>query len=515
VCDQFEEEGMGVHDFTVYSVIKRSAILYRDRTALICGDQRITYQEYLTRVDRVSDGLRADGVEKGDRIAILALNSAEFLYLYGAAARIGAIVLPINWRLKPEEIAYILSDASPRVIFTDNEFQAMTAPLIARLDFIEKSYSMGQAQEGFAAFGELLDKKAEFPEIEVHSDDPYVIIHTAAVQGKSRGAVMSHGSLLQANLQIVALWNITPEDCNLGMLPIFHVSGLGFWLMLTHAGGTNIILPRFDPDQALKCIQENKVTMFAEFPPMLTTMLDRNKELQYDLSSLRHAGGMDGPDTVKRFQAECGATFWAAFGQSETSGMVTLAPYFERPASAGQPCLMSEVKIVDEYGNFAETGKTGEIVVRGPAVFKGYWNLEKETEHTFRRGWHHTGDMGRFDEDGYLYYAGRMPEKELIKPGGENVYPAEVEKAILEHPLVEEAVVFGVPDEQWGEAIKAVCVLRKGESLETSELIEFVASRIARFKKPKHVVFVAVLPKMEDGSVHRAEVKAKYSESST
>ena len=501
---------MGANDFTVYSVIKRSAILYRDRTALICGDQRITYQEYLTRVDRVADGLRADGLKKGDRIAVLALNSAEFLYLYGAAAKIGAIVLPINWRLKSEEIAYILSDASPRVIFVDNDFQAVTAPLMARLNFIEKSYSMGQAEKGFAAFGELLDKKPEFTDIEVHSDDPYVILHTAAVEGKSRGAVMSHGSLLQANLQIVALWNITPEDCGLGVLPICHVTGLGFWLMLTHAGGTNILLPRFDPDHALKCIQERKVTMFAEFPPILMNMLDRNKELKYDLSTLRHVGGMDAPDTVRRFQKESGVTFWAAFSQAETSGVVTMAPYFERPGSAGLPCLMSEVKIVDGHGNFVETGKTGEIVVRGPGVFNGYWNLETETAYTFRDGWHHTGDMGRFDEEGYFYYAGRMPEKELIKPGGENVYPAEVEKAILEHPSVEEVAVFGVPDERWGEAIKAVCVLRKGESLETSELIQFVASRIAGFKKPKHVVFVPELPKTEDGSVHREEVKAKY-----
>jgi len=501
---------MGAHDFTVYSVIRRNAIINRERTALISGDRKLTYQDYLGFVDRIADGLLADGMKKGDRIAVLALNSIEFLCLYGAAAKIGVILLPINWRLKPEEIGDILSQAMPKGLFVDSEFQAIAASLISRFDFIEKSYSLGPAQEGFAGFSELLAKGSKFGEIDVHSDEPYVILPTAAVDGRSRGAVISHQNLLQAVFQIVALWGITSDDCNLAMAPLFHATGLGLWLMPTFTGGTNIVLPKFDPDQVLKTIQERRVTIFAEFPPMLMNLLDRNKELQYDLSSLRHVAGLDRPDTVKRFEEESGATFWTAFGQSETSGVVTMSPYFERPGSVGQPCMMSEVRIVDEHDHFAETGKSGEIVVRGPGVFTGYWNLEEETMKTFRNGWHHTGDMGWLDADGYLYHTGRMPSKDLIKPGGENVYAAEVEKAILQHPLVRETVVFGVPDETWGEAIKAVCVLRKGGALQGSELIEFVASRIASFKKPKHITFVLELPKRQDGSVHREEVKAKY-----
>jgi long-chain acyl-CoA synthetase len=240
---------------------------------------------------------------------------------------------------------------------------------------------------------------------------------------------------------------------------------------------------------------------------MLTTLLDRNEELKLDISSLRILGGLDSPETVKRYEELSGGVYWTAYGQSETTGFVALAPYFEKPGSAGLPAYMADVEIVDPQGEFVEPGAPGEIVVRGPMVFKGYWNLDKDNEYTFRDGWHHTGDMGRFDEDGYLWYAGRMPEKELIKPGGENVYPSEVEKVILEHPAVMEAAVIGVPDKQWGEAIKAVCVLKQGESLEESELIEFVAARIARFKKPKHVVFVSELPKAGDGSIDRAKVK--------
>jgi acyl-CoA synthetase (AMP-forming)/AMP-acid ligase II len=205
-----------------------------------------------------------------------------------------------------------------------------------------------------------------------------------------------------------------------------------------------------------------------------------------------------------------GATFWAAYGQSETSGLISFAPYFERPGSAGMPIFMAEIEIVDDYGNVLIAGTSGEIVVRGPMVFKGYWNLEKENEYAFRDGWHHTGDNGYLDKDGYLWYVGRKAEKELIKPGGENVYPAEVEKVLLEHPLVEEALVIGVPDKQWGEAIKAICVLKQGESLAEKDLIEFVATRIARYKKPKYVVFVPRLPKDESGLNDRQKIKAEY-----
>jgi acyl-CoA synthetase (AMP-forming)/AMP-acid ligase II len=304
---------------------------------------------------------------------------------------------------------------------------------------------------------------------------------------------------------------LTEKDCNLGMLPLFHVGGLSTTLTVMQASGTNIILPKFDADLALRHIQEDKVSLFGEFPPMLTTLLDKAQETNCDLSCLRAVIGLDQPDTVKRFQEVTGGTFWASYGQTETSGLVSLAPYFERPGSAGLPCFMSQVEIMDNYGNIMEPGVTGEIVVRGPMVFNGYWNLDKDNAYLFREGWHHTGDMGSFDTDGYLWYKGRKNEKELIKPGGENVYPAEVEKVILEHPMIEEVSVIGYPDKKWGEAIKAVCVLRKGCILKEEDLIEFVAARIARFKKPKYVVFVSSLPKSEDGAIDREEVKTVYS----
>ena len=501
---------MGIYDFTIYSIIKRNTIVNGERTAWILGDERVTHQEYLERVDRLACGLSKAGLGKSDRIGVLAQNNLEFAYLYGAAAKLGAIMLPINWRLQSEEVEYIIADGGPKVIFADSEFQAQVAPLLSKFDFLKHGYAMGAAEGDFAAFTDLMQNEGDGPEPDVNADDPYVIIHTAAVAGKPRGATLSHRAIITSNIQSMYIWNITAEDCHLCMLPLFHIAGLGTTLTLLHAGGTNVVLAKFDPDLALKHIMENRVSVFVEFPPMLSTLLERNEELKYDLSSLRVVGGLDAPDTMKKYEELTGGTFWTGFGQSETSGFVSFAPVFEKPGSAGIPGFMAEVKLMDRHGSFVETGKTGEIVVRGPVVFNGYWNLEEDNAYTFRYGWHHTGDMGRFDEDGYLFYAGRMPEKELIKPGGENVYPAEVEKVILEHPLIEEVSVIGVPDKKWGEAIKAVCVLKKGKSLKESELIEFVASKIARFKKPKHVVYVPDLPKSDDGTIDRSKVKEEY-----
>jgi long-chain acyl-CoA synthetase len=219
--------------------------------------------------------------------------------------------------------------------------------------------------------------------------------------------------------------------------------------------------------------------------------------------------GLDAPDTIERYQQTTGGTFYSMYGQTETSCLTTLGRYDDRPGAAGQPIALGLVELVDDNDNPVPAGQEGEITLIGPMVFKGYWNLDDDNAHTFRNGRHHTGDMGRFDEDGFLWYAGRKPEKELIKPGGENVYPAEVEQVILEHPAVAQTVVFGVPDPKWKEGIKAVCVLETDQSLTAGELIEFVGQRIARYKKPQYIEFVASLPE-KDGAIDRQAVKVRY-----
>ena len=205
-----------------------------------------------------------------------------------------------------------------------------------------------------------------------------------------------------------------------------------------------------------------------------------------------------------------GGKFYSLYGQTETSCLATFGRYNEKPGSAGKPIPLAEISLVDDYDRPVPVGQVGEITMKGPMVFKGYWNLPEDNAYTFREGWHHTGDMGRFDEEGFLWYAGRKAEKELIKPGGENVYPAEVEKVILQHPAVETTVVFGVPDPKWKEGIKAVCQLKEGQTIEPQELIDFVGERIARFKKPHYVEFVVDIPLLEDGSLDRDGIKKLY-----
>lgn len=504
---------MGLYDYTIYSILRRNVRVFGNRIALKFGEEGISYNEFCEKVDRLACGLLEVGLQKGDRIGVIAQNCLEYIYLYLAAAKIGAIMLPVNWRLKAQEIEYILRDATPKIVFIGPEYQDMLNQMIPGIDFVERHYAIGRSGENFASFNELMENSMVCPLLPVHSDDAYVIIYTAAVGGRPRGATLTHRGLVVSNLQAMYYFQLTERDCNLSMLPLFHLAGLGAFLNVMQAGGLNIILEKFDVNIALKHIEQDKVTIFGEFPPMLTSLLDSVKDSSCELSSLRAVFGIDHPDTIKRFEDMTGATFWTAFGQSETSGFVSFSPYFERPGSVGLPSCFADVEVMDDCGNIMDTKGVGEIVVRGPLVFKGYWNLDKDNEYTFRDGWHHTGDMGYFDIDGYLWYAGRMAEKELIKPGGENVYPVEVEDVILLHPAVEEVSVIGVPDKEWGEAIKAICVLKKDMLISETEMIDFVASRIARYKKPKYVVFVLNLPKTEEGNIDRGVVKIEHGKS--
>lgn len=501
---------MGLHDFTVYDLIVRNARIFRNREAWIAGDRRMTFHEFLEETDRVAAALYHVGIRKGDRLGILSQNCLEFVLLYGAAARLGAVMLPINWRLTPAEVEYILNDGRPKVFFAGNEYLSLARELTAKLPFVEDLYAF-RDEQGTKTFSDLLPVAGDaLPDIDVSQNDPYLIIHTAAVAGKPRGAMLSQGNIIAGNLQHIAVMGLGESDSYIHLLPLFHIADVALFFSVFHAGGKNVLLPRFDVESALQLMEKERITAIGEFPPMLGMLLDRLEKKEYDISSLRHVSGIDYRENIERLKRRANAEFWIGFGQSETTGMVTVCPYSEKPGCAGKEGPLAEIKLVDENDREVETGKPGEICVRGPLVFLGYWNLEEDNRYTFRGGWHHTGDIGRLDEDGYLWYVKRKAEKELIKPGGENVYPAEVEKAVLENPEVAEVSVIGVRDPEWGEAIKAICVLKPGSSLTGKELIDFVASRIARYKKPKYVQFVPALPKGQDGSIDRDKVKAEY-----
>ena len=321
---------------------------------------------------------------------------------------------------------------------------------------------------------------------------------------------MSHGNLISANIHINLHTNQSADDVHLNILPLFHVGGLFMATAAFHAGALNINMSKFDAAQAVDLIEKKKISVMFDFAPILSSVLEQAEKTGKDIKTLQHVPGLESPEVIEKYQKLTGGAFYCMYGQTETSAIATMWRYSDRPGSAGKPIQLADVRLVDDQDHPVPVGEVGEIAVKGPMIFKGYWNLPEDTAAAFRGGWHHTGDLGRFDEDGFLWYAGRKAEKELIKPGGENVYPAEVEKAVLEHPSVEKVVVFGVPDPKWKEGIKAVCQLKAGKTLAAGELIKFVGQRIASFKKPQYVEFVAELPLLKDGSPDRAKVKALY-----
>jgi len=503
---------MGLHDYTFYDLISRNAVSYNSRPAWFeVDDERLlTFAEYKDQVDHLACGLQKAGIKKSDCIGAFGKNSLEYFLLYGAAAALGAIVLPINWRLSAEEAVFNLNDGAPEFIFVDPEYQEMIKDNQAKLLSVKKILNLKPPGGDFDSFDTLLKNDGQFAPVEVADDDGAVIIHPAAVAGRPRGALLSQGNIISANTHLNLLMHLSTNDVNLSILPLFHVGGLFTATGAFHSGALNVNMSKFDATRAVNLIEEKKVSVMFDFSPILGSILEAAEKSGRDISSLQHVVGLESPDIIEKYQETIGGTFYCMYGQTETSAIATMGRYSDKPGSAGRTIALADVRLVDDDDNPVPVGQVGEIAVKGPMVFNEYINLPEDTAHALRGGWHHTGDLGRFDEDGYLWYEGRKAEKELIKPGGENVYPAEVEKVILEHPDVERTVVFGVPDPKWKEGIKAVCQLKAGQHIEPQELINFVGSRIASFKKPQHVEFVSEIPLLEDDSPDRARVKELY-----
>ena len=503
---------MAIYDFTIYDLITRNARSFGNKIAWFEADDRRTwtFAEYKEQVDRLAGGLQAAGLRKGDRLGILGKNCFEYFLLYGAAAALGAVVLPINWRLSADEICFNLNDCEPEALFVDQEYQDLVQGLQDRLPSVRAYYNLKQGAGDFTTFEALLSPTEDFVPADVATDDGFVIIHTAAIGGRPRGALLSHGNLLFAGLQFSYFFHLGPEDVHLNILPLVHAGGLFIALASFLAGSRNVNMSRFEPARAVELIEEQRASILIEFSPILAALLEEHRKRGSDMSSLKAVAGLDTPATIEQYQQTTGGTFYCLYGQTETSCMVTFGRYGERPGSAGRTIPLAQLNLVDEEGQLVPMGRKGEIITRGPMVFKGYWNLPEESAYTFRNGWHHTGDLGRFDEEGFLWYEGRKAEKELIKPGGENVYPAEVEQVICRHPSVENAVVFGVPDPKWKEGIKAVCQVKEGQEIDPRAVIDFVGERIAGYKKPQYVEFVKDMPTLPDGSPDRAKIKSLY-----
>ena len=501
---------LSVHAFTIHDMIARGAAVHGDAPAVIQGERVVSFQTLAQRVDELAAGLVGLGLAPGDRICILAQNDAAYLELYGACARQGLIAYPINWRLTAQEVERVVERARPAMMVVDASTQALVGGWLAGAG-VSHRYQLGEgAGAGFAPLATLYRPGAAPAPAEVPADAPFAVISTAAVDVIPRGAVLTHANVIAANLTTIGSLGFTARDRYLAALPLFHVSALGMAMAHMHAGGASVIVSRFDPAEAVALIDRHQVTHLSDFPPVLSTLLDAAEKAGSALASLTHVSGLDTPPTIQRLHEKTRAQFWTGFGQSETSGFVTIQRVDERPGASGRPVPSARVRLVDDYDREVPEGTPGEIVVRGPLVFQGYFGQPDVTAYTFRNGWHHTGDVGRFDAEGYLHYVKRKPEKELIKPGGENVYPAEVEAVIMQMAGVTGVCVYGIPDAKWGEAVKAVVEVAAPGAHTAQQVTDFVGGKIARFKRPHVVTFCDALPRTAEGTIDREAVKAKW-----
>lgn len=497
-----------LHNLTYFDIYERNALYTGSSCAIHWKGSDITYSDLFLQAGKLANGLKNLNLAFGSRVAVLCKNHPVFFHLFGAASALNIALVLINRRLSRDEISFIIEDTTPSLIICDKEMADQARTLTASFSFLEHCYVVDDKKD--SGFSKLYhDTPIENP-VPCRPTDPFIIIHTAAVQGKPRGAALGQENLILANQQIINAYRLDETKTYLNILPLFHIMGINIGLGTLQAGGKNVIQEKFEPLKTLKLIQEQKVNIFGSFPPILTNLIDAMEDGEFDLSSLEIAAGLEMPDTAKKWEEVTNSKFWTMYGQTETSGLITFAEYFAKPGSAGMISPLANIKISDEFDRLLPPGETGEILVKGPLVFQGYWNADELNAHTFRGGRHHTGDLGMIDSDGFLFFKGRKAEKELIKPGGENVFPAEVEQTILEHDAIKDVCVFGVPDPKFGEGIKAVCSLNPGCKLTKDDLIKFCGSRIAGYKKPRYVEFITELPKSADGIIDREKIKIKY-----
>jgi fatty-acyl-CoA synthase len=493
--------------------LTRRASLTPARRALVFEGQTWTYAQLDRRANALAHALRDLGVRHGDRVAYLDLNHPNFLLTLVAAARLGAIHVPLNFRLTAPELSFIIGDAGVHTLVHDEAF-AETVDRI-RGEISCRQLVSTAARPGVHSLDSLLLGRPGDPlDTQVSTDDVAVIMYTSGTTGRPKGAMLTHGNLLWNNVNAFLAYDSSVDDVTLVCAPLFHIGGLNVTMLSALMKGATVVLMRaFDPGEVLELIARQRVTTMFGVPAMFLFMSQHPAFATADLSSVRHfiCGGAPVPEALIRVYGARGICFAQGYGLTETSPFVTLVPMeraLEKVGSAGLPPMFTDVRLVDERGDDVPTGERGEVVVRGPNVMKGYWNRPEATAETIVDGWLHTGDVGVQDAEGYYYIVDR--KKDMVISGGENVYPAEVEDCLYQHPGVAEVAVIGVPDSRWGEAVLAVVVRRPGATVEEQDIVDFTQGRLARYKQPRRVVFADALPRNPAGKVLKFELRQRF-----
>jgi fatty-acyl-CoA synthase len=476
------------------------------RTALIHSGRRPTYADLHRRTTRLAHALREAGVRRGDRVAYLGPNHPSFLETMFAVGALGAVFVPLNTRLAAPEIAHQLADsAATALIHAASLYDATDSPAAP----VRLRVEVGPDYE------ELLAAAPDEPIDEpVTLDDPCIIMYTSGTTGRPKGAMLTHGNLTWNAVNLLIDQDLAADETALVVAPLFHTAGLNMLtLPVLLKGGTCVLVEAFDPGGTLDFIEEHGITFMFGVPAMYDQMARHPRWPDADLSSLRTltCGGAPVPPSLIAAYQERGLTFQQGYGMTEASpGTLFLDAEHavSKAGSAGVPHFFTDVRLVRPDLTPADIGEPGEVMVSGPNVIPGYWGLPQETAAAFSDGWFRSGDLARADEDGYVYVVDRV--KDMIISGGENIYPAEVENALLAHPDIVECAVIGLPDEKWGEVPRAVVVVREGARLGPDEVLASLAGRIAKYKIPKSVVVADELPRTASGKLLKPRIRSLY-----
>jgi fatty-acyl-CoA synthase len=480
--------------------------------------RRLTYQQFNERANRLANGWRqAWGVRKGDRIAILAKNCAEYLEAFFAAAKIGAILVPINIRLAGPELTYIFNDCEPKGMVLGEDFLGVISDVRGEIHVSNYLLLDGAEEDGLTPYETFLRTADDgYPELEEPNslDEPHVILYTSGTTGNPKGAIQTHGNILFNSLNANIALDIVSTDVTLCGLPLFHTGGLHVMTTPTiHAGGTVVIQRAFDAGEALKLIREKEVNTVFFVSTMWQFMCQHEDFAKTDFSGLRLAwtGGAPCPISVIEAYQKKGVVFRQGYGLTEVGPDAMILPAEDavrKAGSIGKPPFHSVLRVVNEDDADVGAGEVGELIFRGPTVTPGYWNKPDASAEALKGGWFHTGDLAYKDEEGYVYIVDR--KKDMFISGGENVYPVQIEKVIYQYPKVAEVAVFGIPDEKWGEVGHAVICTKPGEVLTEQEVINFLQDKVARFKIPKSVSFMDTLPRNPAGKVLKRVLREPY-----
>ncbi len=499
-------------DYSVAQTILRRAELDPANRAIVFEETEYTYAEFVHRIRRVASVLQDGGVCQGDRVGYLGVNHPAFLETLLAATTLGAVFVPLNFRLTGPELEFIINDAGVHTLIADDMLRPVIESVRESL-CVRRYLGAESTADGWEDYQGLLTNAGPYPgHIAAAPHDTAIIMYTSGTTGRPKGAMLTHGNLLWNNVSAAFALSSNPDDITLTAAPLFHIGGLNVTTLLAMQVGACVVLHRaFDPGKALEDIARYRCTTMFGAPAMFLFMAQQPRFADTDLSSLRSlvVGAAPVPKSLLEIYGNRGVNLDQGYGLTETSPLVSFlkSQYTaQKLGSAGKPGLFGELRIADADGHSLAPGEVGEILYRGPNVMKGYWNRPEATAEAIDEdGWFHTGDAGYLDEDGFLFISDRV--KDMVISGGENVYPAEVEGVLYEHPAVAEVAVIGLPDEKWGEAVTAVVALNEAAELTLDELRDFADGKLARYKLPLHLHIVDALPRNPAGKVLKFELR--------